>query len=98
MFIAFCSWFGMEARLSCDRTTVPREIDVGPLVPIAFLTTRTFTPLTTPSYIITRNTCMQQPLALNCIQGTILSEHEVFRVHDFEIVFILYTFNIFQKM
>ena len=44
----------------------------------------------------TRNTCMQQPLALIGIQGTIFSEHEVFRVYDFEIDF--YTFNIFQKM
>ncbi len=35
-------------------------------------------------------------------QGTIFSEHEVFQVYDFlddfEIVFIFYTFNIFQKM
>ena len=37
---------------------------------------------------ITRNTCMQQSLALIGIQGTIFSEHEVFRVYDFEIVFI----------
>ncbi len=41
---------------------------------------------------------MQQPLALIAIQGTIFSEHEVFQVYDFEIVFIFYTFNIFQKM
>ncbi len=38
--------------------------------------------------LLTRNTCMQQPLALIGIQGTIFSEHEVFRVYDFEIVFI----------
>ena len=44
----------------------------------------------------TRNTCMQQPLALIGIQGTIFSEHEVFRVHDFEIVFI-FTLSIFFK-
>ncbi len=30
------------------------------------------------------------------IQGTIFSEHEVFRVHDFEIVFI-FTLSIFFK-
>ena len=46
--------------------------------------------------IYTRNTCMQQPLALIGIQGTIFSEHEVFRVHDFEIVFI-FTLSIFFK-
>ncbi len=46
--------------------------------------------------IKTRNTCMQQPLALIGIQGTIFSEHEVFRVHDFEIVFI-FTLSIFFK-
>ena len=28
---------------------------------------------------------MQQPLALIGIKGTIFSEHEVFRVYDFEI-------------
>ena len=39
---------------------------------------------------------MQQPLALIGIQGTIFSEHEVFRVHDFEIVFI-FTLSIFFK-
>ena len=44
----------------------------------------------------TRNTCMQQPLALIGIQGTIFSVHEVFRVHDFEIVFI-FTLSIFFK-
>ena len=44
----------------------------------------------------TRNTCMQQPLALIGIQGTIFSEHEVFRVYDFEIVFI-FTLSIFFK-
>ncbi len=44
----------------------------------------------------TRNTCMQQPLALIAIQGTIFSEHEVFRVYDFEIVFI-FTLSIFFK-
>ena len=43
-----------------------------------------------PNIIIARNTCMQQPLALIGIQGTIFSEHEVFRVYDFEIVFIQY--------
>ncbi len=47
-------------------------------------------------YYYTRNTCMQQPLALIGIQGTILSEHEVFRVYDFEIVFI-FTLSIFLK-
>ncbi len=31
---------------------------------------------------------MQQPLALIGTQGTIFSEHEVFRVYDFEIVFM----------
>ena len=44
----------------------------------------------------TRNTCMQEPLALFGIQGTIFSEHEVFRVYDFEIVFI-FTLSIFFK-
>ena len=39
---------------------------------------------------------MQQPLALIGIQGTIFSEHEVFRVYDFEIVFI-FTLSIFFK-
>ena len=39
---------------------------------------------------------MQQPLALIGIQGTIFSEHEVFRVYDFEIVFI-FTRSIFFK-
>ncbi len=39
---------------------------------------------------------MQQPLALIGIQGTIFSEHEVFRVNDFEIVFI-FTLSIFSK-
>ncbi len=39
---------------------------------------------------------MQQPLALIGIQGTIFSEHEVFRVYDFEIVFI-FTLSIFSK-
>ena len=34
------------------------------------------------SLTLTRNTCMQQPLALIGIQGTIFSEHEVFRVID----------------
>ncbi len=48
------------------------------------------------SIVVTRNTCMQQPLALIGIQGTIFSEHEVFRVHDFEIVFI-FTLSIFFK-
>ncbi len=49
------------------------------------------------SVLITRNTCMQQPLALIGIQGTIFSEHEVqFRVYDFEIVFI-FTLSIFFK-
>ena len=47
-------------------------------------------------YYNTRNTCMQQPLALIGIQGTIFSEHEVFRVYDFEIVFI-FTLSIFFK-
>ncbi len=46
--------------------------------------------------IETRNTCMQQPLALIGIQGTIFSEHEVFRVYDLEIVFI-FTLSIFFK-
>ena len=41
------------------------------------------------NYINTRNTCMQQPLAL-------FSEHEVFRDYDFEIVFI-FTLSIFFK-
>ncbi len=45
---------------------------------------------------VTRNTCMQQPLALIAIQGTIFSEHEVFRVYDFDIVFI-FTLSIFFK-
>ena len=36
------------------------------------------------------------PLALIGIQGTIFSEHEVFRVYDFEIVFI-FTLSIFFK-
>ncbi len=45
---------------------------------------------------ITRNTCMQQPLALIGSQGTIFSEHEVYRVYDFEIVFI-FTLSIFFK-
>ncbi len=40
---------------------------------------------------------MQQPLVLIGIQGSIFSEHEVFRVYDFEIVFILYTLSIFFK-
>ena len=44
----------------------------------------------------TRNTCMQQPLALIGIQRTIFSEHEVFPVYDFEIVFI-FTLSIFFK-
>ena len=43
---------------------------------------------------------MQQPLALIGIQETIFSEHEVFRVYDFErdfeIVFI-FTLSIFFK-
>ncbi len=39
---------------------------------------------------------MQQLLALIGIQGTIFSEHEVFRVYDFEIVFI-FTLSIFFK-
>ncbi len=55
---------------------------------------RIFIPLTL--IINTRNTCMQQPLALIGIQGTIFSEHEVFRVYDFEIVFI-FTLSIFFK-
>ncbi len=38
---------------------------------------------------------MQQPLALIGIQGTILSEHEVFRVDDFEI--FIFTLSIFFK-
>ena len=38
---------------------------------------------------------MQQPLALG-VQGTIFSEHEVFQVYDFEIVFI-FTLSIFFK-
>ena len=46
---------------------------------------------------LTRNTCMQQPLALIGIQGTIFSEHEVFRVHDFEIVFIFTLSILFKK-
>ena len=40
---------------------------------------------------------MQQPLALIGIQGTIFSEHEVFRVYDFEIVFI-FTLSIFSRL
>ncbi len=40
---------------------------------------------------------MQQPLVLIGIQGTIFSEHEVFRVYDFGDCFHFYTFNIFQK-
>ena len=44
----------------------------------------------------TRNTCMQQPLALIGIEGTIFSEHEVFQVYDFELVFI-FTLSIFFK-
>ncbi len=47
-------------------------------------------------YKNTRNTCMQQPLALIGIQGTTFSEHEVFRDYDFEIVFI-FTLSIFFK-
>ena len=47
-------------------------------------------------FLVTRNTCMQQPLALIGIQGTIFSEHEVFRVYDFEIVFIFH-FQYFSK-
>ena len=43
---------------------------------------------TVKNNFLTRNTCMQQPLALIGVQGTIFSEHEVFRVYDFEIVFI----------
>ncbi len=39
---------------------------------------------------------MQQPLALIGIQGTIFSEHEVFRVYDFEIV-LIFTLSIFFK-
>ncbi len=39
---------------------------------------------------------MQQPLALIGIQGTIFSEHEVFRDYDFEIVFI-FTLSIFFR-
>ncbi len=39
---------------------------------------------------------MQQSLALIGIQGTIFSEHEVFRVYDFEIVSFLH-FQYFQK-
>ena len=58
---------------------------------------RRFAPLARGlSVLITRNTCMQQPLALIGIQGTIFSEHEVFRVYDFEIVFI-FTLSIFFK-
>ncbi len=38
----------------------------------------------------TRNTCMQQPLALIGIQGTIFSEHEVFRVYDFSFLHFQY--------
>ena len=38
------------------------------------------------------------PLALIGIQGTIFSEHEVFRVYDFRDCFHFYTFNIFQKV
>ncbi len=48
--------------------------------------------------INTRNTCMQRPLALIGIQGTIFSEHEVFRVYDFEIVFICTLSIFFKKM
>ncbi len=44
-------------------------------------------PGTMQSSYNTRNTCMQQPLALIGIQRTIFSEHEVFRVYDFQIVF-----------
>ena len=39
---------------------------------------------------------MQQPLALIGIQGTIFSEHEVFRVHDFELFLFLH-FQYFSK-
>ncbi len=39
---------------------------------------------------------MQRPLTLIGIQGTIFSEHEVFRVYDFEIVFN-FTLSIFFK-
>ncbi len=39
---------------------------------------------------------MQQPLALIGIIGAIFSEHEVFRLYDFEIVFILH-FQYFSK-
>ena len=39
---------------------------------------------------------MHQPLALIGIEGTIFSEHEVFSVYDFEIVFI-FTISIFLK-
>ena len=38
----------------------------------------------------TRNTCMQQPLVLIGIQGTIFSEHEVFRVYDFSFLHFQY--------
>ena len=41
-------------------------------------------------YLNTRNTCMQQPLALIGIQGTIFSEHEVFRVYDFSFLHFQY--------
>ena len=34
--------------------------------------------------------------ATQCFKGTIFSEHEVFRVYDFEIVFI-FTLSIFFK-
>ncbi len=40
---------------------------------------------------------MQQPLALIGIQGNIFSEHEVFRVYDFEIVFIFTLSEYFSK-
>ena len=46
---------------------------------------------------VTRNTCMQQPLALIGIIGTIFSEHEVFRVYDFEIIFIFTLPIVFKK-
>ena len=41
---------------------------------------------------------MQQPLALIAIQGTIFSEHEVFRVYDFESrLFSFLHFQYFSK-
>ncbi len=62
------------------------------------LTRACFCPNCTRNHTITytRNTCMQQPLALIGIQGTIFSKHEVFWVYDFEIVFI-FTLSIFFK-